>query len=81
MLDSLLAIDTSLLKSARGLIGADYSTLVQILGESVVIWGALILLGIWIQGVIRRDVEYRLSALRIFTTIVIVFIVYAIINL
>ena len=38
MLNYLLSLDTDLLIWARGLLGPDSARIVQILGESVVLW-------------------------------------------
>ena len=81
IINQLLALDLSLLESARTLVSPEYALLVQIAGELVVIYGALFLVILWIYGVCRCDNEYKRIALAIFITIVSVFIVYAIINL
>lgn len=80
MFTYLLSLDTSLLIQARGLIGHEYSHLVQILGESIVVWWALFLLALWIYGKIKNDTTYKIKALQIFFTIIFVFGLYAIIN-
>ena len=77
----LLNLDTQLLIYARSLVGAEYALLIQFLGEIVVIWGIFILVGIWLIGTKKRDDEKKKQSLRIFATIVIVFIVYGIVNL
>ncbi len=78
---SLLTLDLELLQSARGLIWPTYAHLVQIAGELVVIYWALILIGLWLYGVYQKNNEYKKKSLAIFFTIITVFILYAIINL
>lgn len=80
MIQTLLSFDKSLLISARSLVGPEYAHLIQILGESVVIAGAILLVTIWIYGVVHRDIEYKKNSLRIFFTITGVFFIYTIIN-
>jgi undecaprenyl-diphosphatase len=80
MITTLLSYDTSLLISARGLIGPEYAILIQILGESVVLWCMLLLIGIWLKWVIGKNDNLKVIALQIFSTIILVFILYAIIN-
>ena len=81
IINSLLALDLSLLKWARTLVSPEYARLVQISGELVVIYGAILLVGLWLYGAYRRNNEYKRIALSIFITIVSVFVLYAIINL
>jgi undecaprenyl-diphosphatase len=80
-LNQLLALDLSLLEWSRTLVSPEYARLVQISGELVVIYGAILLVGLWLYGVYRRDNQYKRTALAIFITIVSVFVLYAIINL
>ena len=80
-IQSLLDWDLSLLKSARHLVDPAYAHLVQIAGELVVIYWALLLIGLWLYGVYHKNNEFKKTALAIFFTIVTVFILYAIINL
>lgn len=81
MLQYLLSLDNSLLISASGLISPEYAPLVQLLGESIVIFVALMLISLWLYGVKIKQDTYKKNALRIFSTIILVFIVYGIINL
>lgn len=76
-----LDLDLSLLKEARHLVDPTYAHVVQVAGELVVIYGALILIGLWLYGVYQKNNEYKKIALAIFFTILTVFILYAIINL
>lgn len=80
-LNQLLALDLSLLEWARTLVSPEYARLIQISGELVVIYGAILLVTLWLYGVYRRDNEYKRIALAIFIMIVSVFALYAIINL
>lgn len=80
MLTYLLSLDTSLLIFARGLVTPEYARIVQILGESVVIWCMLLLIGIWIKWVISKNENLKLIALQIFFTIILVFFIYAMVN-
>lgn len=81
IINQILALDLSLLISARTLISPEYARFVQIAGELVVLYSALLLVGFWIYGVYRKNNEYKKIALALFFTIVCVFVVYAIINL
>lgn len=80
MLQSLLNLDTSLLLSARSLAGPENAHLIRISGELIVLWWGLLLLALWFYGVYRKDVSYKIRALEIFSTIIITFILYTIIN-
>ena len=81
IINQLLALDLSLLEWARTLVSPEYALLVQISGELVVIYGAILLVALWLYGVYQRDNDYKRIALAIFITIVSVFVLYAIINL
>jgi undecaprenyl-diphosphatase len=81
ILSSILEIDLSLLQSARQIIPMQYASYVQIAGELIVIYAAILLISLWIYGVIKGDNSYKKTALTIFYTVVLVFIFYAIINL
>ena len=80
-LNQLLALDLSLLEWARTLISPEYARLVQISGELVVIYAAILLVWLWLYGVYKKDNDYKRIALAIFMTIVSIFVLYAIINL
>ncbi|GAB0175311.1 MAG: undecaprenyl-diphosphatase [Candidatus Altimarinota bacterium] len=80
MLQSLLSFDTHLLIWARGLVGPNYATAIQFLGESIVIWSGLYLVGLWLYGLKAHDNRYKLAALMIFSTIILTFTVYTLIN-
>jgi hypothetical protein len=81
MIQYLLSLDTDLLISARTLVSADHARLIQILGEGIVIWCAIVLIGLWFHGVSQRDNLQKKNALRICSTIAVVFLVYSVINL
>lgn len=81
MIQSLLALDTSLFLSAQSLVSPEYATIIQILGEAVVVAGGIFLVMLWLTGVRRDDIEYKKNALRIFMGIIGVFVLYSIINL
>jgi membrane-associated phospholipid phosphatase len=81
IIQQLLSLDLSLLQSARWLVWLEYAPVVQIAGELVVIYWALLLIILWIYGVYIKNNEYKKIALSIFFTIVTVFIFYTIINL
>ena len=80
MIETLLSLDTALLIEARGLVPDSYATLIQIFGESIVIFVAVFLLVLWLYGVSRKDNAYKIAALQIFTTIILTFIVYSVVN-
>ena len=77
----LLNLDTQLLIYARSLVGGGYALLVQFLGEIVVIWGIFILVGLWLRGTLKKNEENKRQSLRIFATIVTVFVIYGVVNL
>lgn len=66
---------------ARWLIAPEYAKYVQIIWECVVLYWAIFLIVLWLYWVYTKDNEYKKIALTIFFTIVMVFIIYAIINL
>ncbi len=81
MIQYFLDLDTQLLIYARSLIGPEYALLIQFLGEIIVIWGIFVLVGTWLIGTKTRDDEKKRQSLRIFATIVMVFVIYGIVNL
>lgn len=81
MLQSLLTLDRELLLSLSQIVPPEYARLVEIFGESIVIFGVLLLVGLWLYGVYRKDTLYKSIALSIFFTIILIFLVYSIINL
>lgn len=81
MISTLLALDTSLLLSARWLVGPEYAHIVAFCGETIVVYGALVLLGVWFAGIYQKKKEYKIYALEIFFTIVLTFVIYTIVNL
>lgn len=80
MIDTLLQLDTELLISARGLISPTYAPLIQLTGESIVFFVGIFLIILWLYGVYKRDNIYKIVALQIFSTIILTFIVYTLIN-
>lgn len=72
--------DVSALIWARSLVSPEYTSLIRILGEMIVLWGAGILLFLWFRGLIQKDIKPKQMALEIFFTIVLTFIFYGIIN-
>jgi membrane-associated phospholipid phosphatase len=81
ILQSLLDFDLSLLEQARTLISPEYARLVQISWELIVIYGAILLISLWLYGVYHQKNKYKQIALALFWTITSVFVVYAIMNL
>jgi membrane-associated phospholipid phosphatase len=81
LINSLLSLDLSLLEQARTLISPEYARLVQISWELIVIYGAILLVVLWLYGVYHQENKYKQIALALFWTIVSVFVVYAVINL
>jgi membrane-associated phospholipid phosphatase len=80
MLQSLLSYDEHLLILARNLVDWNYATIIQWLGELIVIWCMLFLVFLWIYSICSKIPEYKYIALRIFFTIIFVFAFYLIIN-
>lgn len=81
IINQLLALDLSLLQSARGWVWSEYAPIVQLTGEGIVVFWALFLVTLWLYGVFKKDNQYKIQALTIFLTVVSVFAIYAIINL
>ncbi len=81
MLTNLLSYDTSLLIHARWLVGPEYASLVTILGEAVVLWCMLFLIWLWLKWVTSKNENLKFIALQIFSTIILIFLIYAIVNL
>lgn len=81
MLHSLLNLDTELLIWARSLIHPEYALWVQIFAESIVIFVMILLVSLWLSGVLKKNTTYKTASLKIFFTIVLVFVIYGIINL
>ena len=80
MIQTLLDLDTSLLLSARSLISEQYIGLLRISAEMIVVYGALILIGLWLYGVWMKNNLYKISALQIFFTIILTFLIYTVLN-
>ena len=76
-----LNLDTNLLISARQFVWPEYSRIIQILGESIVIWGIFFLITLWIVWTIQKNETHKRNALRIFFLIILIFIIYSILNL
>lgn len=81
MLETLLSLDTSALLWARTLVWVEYAKYVQISWELIVILAAIILIGLWLKWVQKKDNRYKIWALEITFTIGLTFIFYSIINL
>lgn len=81
IIQSLLDLDLSLLNEARYLVDPKYATIIQLLWEFVVLYGAVFLVSLWLYGTFQKDYKYKRIALSVFYTIVLVFLVYAVINL
>jgi undecaprenyl-diphosphatase len=67
--------------ASQHLIWPEYAMMIQILGELIVLWWAIFLVLLWLYGIYKKDILFKLTALRIFFLIVLVFSIYAIINL
>ncbi|MBP9779337.1 phosphatase PAP2 family protein [Candidatus Gracilibacteria bacterium] len=81
MIQSILSYDEHLLILTRTLIDPEYSSLIQFLGELVVLWCMIFLVGLWFYSIYKKETGYKYIALRIFFTIILVFVFYLIINL
>ena len=81
MLQYLLQLDTTFLIWVRSLVWPEFARMIQILGESIVVWVAFLLLWLYFTGVMRKDNRYRIWALEIFFVIILTFIIHAVINL
>ncbi len=80
MIQTLLDLDRDSLIWARGLVGPEYAQIIQITGEIIVLWWALLLVGLWLYGVYRKENSYKIHALEIFSIIIITFLLYTLIN-
>lgn len=80
-IQSLLDYDKNLLISLQNIIPKEYSFLVTIFAESIVIWIASFLVILWLYGVRHKNDAYKIRALQIFGLIIAVFLIYAIVNL
>lgn len=80
MLQSLLSLDTELLIWARSLIGPEHASAIQICSELIVVWSGFFLVWLWLYGLKAHDNRYKVAALMIFSTIILTFTVYTIIN-
>lgn len=80
-LQSFLEYDKNLLISLQNVIPTEYSFLVTIFAESIVIWIASFLVILWLYGVRRKDDTYKIRALQIFGLIIAVFLIYTVVNI
>lgn len=78
---SLLVLDLELFRNSLTIVSPEYARLIQVLGEVVVVAGAVFLVGLWIAGARKKDIKLKIAALSIFFTIALTFIAYAIVNL
>ncbi len=84
MLDSLIALDTSLLIKIQYLIDRTNPWIIQIVrisADSQVILIALFLIALWIRGVIIKDDVPKRQSLDIFYTIMIMFGIYLVLDI
>lgn len=80
MLESLLLWDKELFLFFQNRIDPSITFLVPFLAESIVIWAMTFLVGSWIYGAIQKNDAYKILSLRVFYTIITVFIFYSILN-
>lgn len=80
-MQSLLDFDKNLLISLQGVIPNQYSLLVTIFAESIVLWCMIFLVGLWLYGVKKNDNSYKITSLQIFGLIASVFIIYSLVNI
>lgn len=80
LLTELLDKDRELLIQARSITPESLSALLQITGESIVLFTAVFLVILWLIGVKKNRATEKYQALSIFLTIVAVFGFYAVIN-
>lgn len=80
-LQSLLEYDKNLLISLQNVIPKEYSFLVTIFAESIVIWIASFLVISWLYGVRHKNDAYKIRALQIFGLIISVFLIYTVVNI
>ncbi len=81
MLHYLLQLDIDTLTWARSLVWIEFARAIQLLGESVVLWWALLLLFLWFRGVKLGDNRYKVWALEIFFVIILTFVLHFLVNL
>ncbi len=80
MIEYFLALDTKLLIQGRSLVWPEYASIIQFVGEAIVIYGALILLYLWFTGLYKKDNAWKIWSLQIFFTIILTFFFYTVIN-
>lgn len=80
-LQKILDYDKNLLISLQSVIPHEYAGITIIIAESIVIWCALFLIGLWLYGVSKKDNAYKILALQIFGLIASIFIIYSLVNL
>jgi membrane-associated phospholipid phosphatase len=81
MIHYLLDLDRSIFLSSQSIVPQAYATIIHILGEAIVVAGGVFLVTLWLVGIKKHDNEYKKNALRIFSGITWVFILYSIINM
>ena len=77
----ILDFDKNLLISAQSIIPSQYSLLVTIFAESIVIWCMVFLVGLWLFGVKKNDNSYKITSLHIFGLIISIFVIYSVVNI
>ncbi len=81
MIDLILSLDTKALIFMRSLVGQDWARFIQFTGELIVIWCGALLIYLWLSGNKENDEKRKIDALKIFFSIILVFGIYAIINI
>lgn len=80
MFQDLLNFDRNLLISSQGIVPPENAHILIYLAETIVIWGMIVLVWLWLYGVYRKNDMTKIQALKIFGLIASVFIIYGIIN-
>lgn len=79
--NSILEWDTNALIWARSVVSPEHAMIIRIFAESVVVWGAVFLVLLWLSGTKRGDNQPKITSLNIAFLIFTVFFVYMIVNL
>jgi len=78
MINSIIQLDVSISLFFRGLVtqGSFFAPVVGFFADFEVLLAGALLVGLWLYGVIRKEVGYKIIALDIFYSIILAFISY-----
>ena len=78
MFDFIIALDVKISLFFRGLVeqGDILAPVVSLFSDFEIILVALLLVGLWLYGIFKKEVGYKIIALDIFYAIILAFVVY-----